>query len=152
MATKVGLSVPMPLLAPVTATWAAPFAAYYLFLQQRIVAKRFGTKTVLGDKSGAPQGAPDPLFVDTRAQANFVENVPFILSIALLAELNGANRTYLSYALGALFALRVGHVELGLRAPSGKGPGRPLGFVGTQVILAGLAGYAAYLVKDYWTV
>lgn len=65
---------------------------------------------------------------------------------------NQSARTYLSYALGALFALRVGHVELGLRAPSGKGPGRPLGFVGTQVILAGLAGYAAYLVKDYWTV
>lgn len=110
MASKVGLGVPMPLLAPATATWAAPFAAYYLFLQQRIVVKRFGTKTyvdfygeqqypstnasgsALGDKSGDSQGTVDPLLVCSRAQANFAENVPLILSVALLAELNGANR------------------------------------------------------------
>jgi len=45
MATKVGLGVPMPLLAPATATWATPFAAYYIFLQNRIVYQRFATKT-----------------------------------------------------------------------------------------------------------
>lgn len=45
MATKVGLGVPMPLLAPATATWAAPFAAYYIFLQNRIVYHRLSTET-----------------------------------------------------------------------------------------------------------
>lgn len=45
MATKIGLGVPMPLLTPVTATWAAPFAVYYIFLQNRIVYHRLSTKT-----------------------------------------------------------------------------------------------------------
>lgn len=45
MATKIGLGVPMPLLAPATATWAAPFAAYYVFLQNRIVYHRLKTST-----------------------------------------------------------------------------------------------------------
>ena len=45
MATKVGLGVPLPLLAPATATWAFPFAAYYLFLQNRIVYHRVTSKT-----------------------------------------------------------------------------------------------------------
>jgi hypothetical protein len=45
MASKVGLGVPMPLLAPATATWAFPFAAYYLFLQNRIVYHRLTSKT-----------------------------------------------------------------------------------------------------------
>ncbi|USP73409.1 uncharacterized protein yc1106_00683 [Curvularia clavata] len=154
MATKVGLGVPMPLLAPATATWAAPFAIYYLFLQQRIVAKRFGTKTdsALGDKSSDSKQTADPLFVCSRAQANFTENVPLILSVALLAELNGANRSYINYALGALFAFRVGHVELGLMIKNGMGTGRLIGFIGTQAVLAGLSGYAAYLIKDYWMI
>jgi hypothetical protein len=45
MASKVGFGVPMPLLAPATATWALPFTAYYIFLQNRIVAKRLSTET-----------------------------------------------------------------------------------------------------------
>ncbi|KAH8643647.1 hypothetical protein IG631_01110 [Alternaria alternata] len=45
MATKVGLGVPMPLLAPATATWAFPFAAYYIFLQNRIAYHRITSKT-----------------------------------------------------------------------------------------------------------
>jgi hypothetical protein len=45
MSSKVGLGVPMPLLAPATATWAAPFAFYYIFLQNRIVYHRLITKS-----------------------------------------------------------------------------------------------------------
>jgi len=45
MATKIGLGVPMPLLAPATATWALPFAAYYIYLQNRIVLHRLNTET-----------------------------------------------------------------------------------------------------------
>lgn len=46
----------------------------------------------MGDKSDSTQGTKDPLYVANRAQLNFVENVPLALAIALLAELNGANR------------------------------------------------------------
>ncbi|EDU45852.1 relative of glutathione S-transferase MAPEG superfamily [Pyrenophora tritici-repentis] len=155
MATKVGLGVPMPLLAPATATWAAPFAAYYLFLQNRIVYHRLTTKTFIGDKtkdSKDSKGEVDPLYLATRAQLNFAENVPLILGIALLAELNGANRTYINYALGTLLALRISHAELGLLIKNSMGPGRIVGYYGTQTVLAGLAGYAAYLIKDFWMI
>jgi uncharacterized membrane protein YecN with MAPEG domain len=46
----------------------------------------------MGDKSDSAQGTKDPLYVATRAQVNFAENVPLVLAVALLAELNGANR------------------------------------------------------------
>ncbi|KAF2129849.1 hypothetical protein P153DRAFT_225488 [Dothidotthia symphoricarpi CBS 119687] len=152
MTTKLGLGIPMPLLAPATATWAVPFAAYYMFLQNRIVLQRFATETVLGDRSDSKEGGKDPLYVASRAQINFAENVPLILSISLLAELNGANRKFINYALGVLLALRVAHSELGLMAKDGVGIGRPVGHIGTQVVLATLTGYTAYLVKDFWQI
>ncbi|KAF2871015.1 membrane-associated, eicosanoid/glutathione metabolism protein [Massariosphaeria phaeospora] len=145
-----GLGVPVPLLAPATATWAAPFAAYYLFLQGRIVYHRLTTKTGLGHQIDAANGNTDPLYIANRCQVNFVENVPIALIIALLAELNGANRTYINTGLGVLFALRVSHAELGLTIQNGLGLGRLVGFYGTQAFIAGFASYAAYLVKDYW--
>jgi uncharacterized membrane protein YecN with MAPEG domain len=46
----------------------------------------------MGDKSDSTQGNSDPLYVASRAQLNFAENVPLVLAVALLAELNGANR------------------------------------------------------------
>jgi len=46
----------------------------------------------MGDKSDNSKGVTDPLYVATRAQLNFAENVPLVLGVALLAELNGANR------------------------------------------------------------
>jgi uncharacterized membrane protein YecN with MAPEG domain len=44
----------------------------------------------MGDNSA--KGTQDPLYVASRAQLNFAENVPLVLAVALLAELNGANR------------------------------------------------------------
>lgn len=81
---------------------------------------------------------------------NFLENVPFAFTLAAIAELNGGNRTVLNYVMAALFVLRVGHAELGLRAKDTLGPGRTLGIFGTQGVLAGLAAYSAYLIKGYW--
>lgn len=54
MTTKIGVSVPMPLLAPATATWAFPFAAYYIFLQNRITFHRLSTKTYVESSSARP--------------------------------------------------------------------------------------------------
>jgi uncharacterized membrane protein YecN with MAPEG domain len=82
---------------------------------------------------------------------NFLENVPIALIFAAVAELNGANKKILNYALGTLLVLRVLHAELGLRGQEDAiGVGRPIGYFGTQGIIAGLAGYCAYLVKGYW--
>jgi len=46
----------------------------------------------MGDTSSSGKGTKDPLFVSSRAQVNFAENVPLALAVALLAELNGAQR------------------------------------------------------------
>jgi uncharacterized membrane protein YecN with MAPEG domain len=46
----------------------------------------------MGDTSDSSKGVKDPLYVASRAQLNFAENVPLVLAVALLAELNGANR------------------------------------------------------------
>jgi hypothetical protein len=32
------------------------------------------------------------------------------------------------------------------------GPGRIVGYYGTQTVLAGLAGYATYLITDFWMI
>jgi hypothetical protein len=61
-------------------------------------------------------------------------------------------RKYINIALGTLFALRIGHAEFGLLAQGSQGVGRPIGYFGTQAVLASLAGYAGYLIKDYWTI
>ena len=67
-----------------------------------------------------------------------------------MAELNGADRKILNYALAALLLLRIGHVELGLKGPKTLGVGRPIGYYGTQGIVVGLAGWGSWLVKGYW--
>lgn len=57
--------------------------------------------------------------------------------------------TYINYALGALLAFRISHVEAGLLIKDSTGPGRVVGHYGTQTVLVALAGYTAYLVKDF---
>jgi uncharacterized membrane protein YecN with MAPEG domain len=44
----------------------------------------------MGDNS--EHGTTDPLYIATRCQLNFIENVPLVLLLGVLAELNGANR------------------------------------------------------------
>lgn len=80
----------------------------------------------------------------------FLETVPYAFVLTAIAELNGGNRTILNYAMAILFALRVGHIEMGLRSKDTFGAGRPLGVFGTQGLMAGLAAYGAYLSKGYW--
>jgi uncharacterized membrane protein YecN with MAPEG domain len=48
----------------------------------------------LGDTSDPTEGVKNPLYIASRSQLNFAENVPLILAVALLAEVNGANRYY----------------------------------------------------------
>lgn len=46
----------------------------------------------MGDSIDKTQGTKDKLYVASRAQMNFAENVPLAIAIAALAEVNGANR------------------------------------------------------------
>ncbi|KAI5847934.1 hypothetical protein DFP73DRAFT_525339 [Morchella snyderi] len=103
----------------------------------------------MGTKSAAA-GNPDPLFQATRCMGNYLETVPMAMLMSLIAELNGANHKVLSYALGTFFMLKIVHIEFGLRCPGMMGIGRPIGYTAGQCWLAGMAGYCAYLTKDYW--
>lgn len=49
--------------------------------------------------------------------------------------------------LGLLLAVRVAHVEIGMKT---GGMGRAIGFFGSQGVMAGFAGYIVVLLKDYW--
>ncbi|KAI5804276.1 MAPEG family-domain-containing protein [Geopyxis carbonaria] len=167
-ASAIGITSVRVLLAPTTALYALPFGAYYLLLSYRVVAQRLATNTLLGNTtSTAPSAsappsktegtvtAPanptsDPLYIAIRAQENFLETAPMGLLFALTAELNGADRRGVAWALAGLLAMRVAHVELGLRRKGAMGLGRLIGYWGTQAWLAGVAAWCGALVKDYW--
>ncbi len=103
----------------------------------------------MGEALDTPS-ATDPLYLDKRAHNNFLENVPLAFVLAAVAELNGGNRKVINIAMGVLLALRVAHVEMGIKGKDTVGPGRPIGYFGTQACIGGLAAYGAYLVKGYW--
>lgn len=138
-----------------TGLWTLPFAAYFGLLSTRVSLQRLEHKKLIGDRTTVSTGEgtehdPDPLYLAIRAHANFVEHVPLALIFATVAELNGANRRLLNWTLGALLVMRIAHVELGLKEKGTEGLGRKIGAPVTNLILGGLAGYSAYLVKGYW--
>lgn len=141
-------------LLPVTGSFAVPFTAYFSFLSLRVVRNRLNDKQYLGDnssKTADPEARnTNPLYLSSRGHQNFAENVPLAFALAAAAELNGGNRKILTGALSALFVFRVLHAE-GLMSMGGSlKQGRPAGYFGTIGTMLGLAGYAAFLVKDYW--
>jgi uncharacterized membrane protein YecN with MAPEG domain len=129
-----------------------PFSAYFIFLSGRVVANRVQNDKWIGDNLTVTgeKNAANPLKVAGRCHSNFAENIPLALLLATVVEFNGGDRRVLSGSLGALFVLRILHVEFGLRGPNNNSIGRILGSFGTQTFIAGMAGYAAYLVKGYW--
>ncbi|KAL8802529.1 MAG: hypothetical protein Q9182_003769 [Xanthomendoza sp. 2 TL-2023] len=156
MSSTIGLGVPVPKMLPITGAWTLPFTAYLIFLSNRVVYQRIKHKQWIGDQLKSDKDnsgnfeKPDPLFLDGRCHMNFLENVPYAFILTAIAELNGADRTILNYAMAAFFAMRVGHVELGLRGKDTLGVGRPIGIFGSQGFMAAMAAYTAYLVKGYW--
>ncbi|KAL8965960.1 MAG: hypothetical protein Q9197_006243 [Variospora fuerteventurae] len=156
MSSTIGLGVPVPKMLPVTGAWTLPFTAYLLLLSNRVVYQRVKNKQWIGSQLKSDKDntgnfdTPDPLFLNSRCHMNFLENVPYAFILTAVAELNGGNRTYLNYAMAILLAIRIGHVELGMRGKDTLGPGRPLGQFGTQALLGALAVYGTYLVKGDW--
>ncbi|KAK0616978.1 membrane-associated, eicosanoid/glutathione metabolism protein, partial [Immersiella caudata] len=146
----------------ITGGFAIPFTAYFALLSPRVCSLRLKDKIFLGDAEHSDSGPHHdhhhhhhhhhPLFVATRAHANFVEHVPLALGLAAFAELNGASKQVLTMSLGGLLVARVLHVEFGLRRPEATGFGRVMGYYGTLGVMSFLAGYAGWLVKDYWFV
>ncbi len=88
---------------PVTLITAASCVALNIWHAWRIGRLRQQFKVSVGD------GGHEPLLRRMRAQANFIENAPFVLVLLAGLELSGGNRLILA-ALGALFILaRLSH-------------------------------------------
>lgn len=117
---------------PVTALYASLCALLLLGLSYRVV--RF--RQTLGVGLGS-EGKPE-LEQAIRVQANFVEYVPTILLLLMLAELNHLAPGMLHIAGAGVFIARVMHAW-GLAGKRGASPGRFYGTLLTWIILLCLA-------------
>ena len=114
---------------PVTGSFAIPLVLTSSVLSFNVVRQRIELNTWQGDKVITKDGkeAPgikqpdgntyDPILMATRVHANLMENMPLTLILAGLAEINGADRSKLTYMLAAFSVFRVSHF-LGLTMPA----------------------------------
>ncbi len=116
----------------ITALYASLCALLLLGLSYRVVRFRQTLGVSLGseDKPELEQAI--------RVQANFVEYVPTILMLMLLAELNHLTPWMLHIAGAGIFIARVMHAW-GLAGKRGASPGRFYGTLLTWIILLCLA-------------
>jgi len=125
----------MTAMLPVTLAAAAAAAILNIWLSIRIGAIRRAAGISIGD------GGSEPLERRMRAQANFVENTPFVLALLLAIELAGAGGAWLQYVAAAYFIGRIAH---GFGMDGGSlGVGRMIGTLVTMLTLLGLAVVAA---------
>jgi uncharacterized protein len=124
------------MLLPISLTIAAAAALLNIWLSIRIGAIRTKEKISIGD------GGHEPLIRRMRAQANFLENTPFVLILFAVIELATGFQTWLWIVGAAYIVGRIAHA-LGMDGVAGA---RILGTLTTMLTLAILAIYAIYLV------
>ena len=90
-------------LIPVTLLAAAAATAVNLWLGGRISKLRHEYKVSVGD------GGQEPLLRRMRAQANFIENAPFVLILLGGLEISGAKRWALAIIAVIFVLARVSH-------------------------------------------
>ncbi len=122
-------------LLPVTLAAAAAAAVLNIWLSLRIGAVRRALSISVGD------GGSESLQRRMRAQANFVENTPFVLALIAAIELAGRGSWWLSLVAAAYMIGRVLH---GFGMDGGNwGWARMVGTLATMLVLLGLAVVAA---------
>ncbi len=124
-------------LLPVTLTSAAAAAIIGVWLMLRIGQVRIGEKISIGD------GGNEKLTRRMRAQANYIENTPFVLVLIAAIELSGKGHPWLAYVAGVYFLARIAHA-IGMEAGDGP-PARFIGTIVTMLTLVGLAICAALI-------
>lgn len=120
---------------PVTLAACAAAAILNIWLSIRIGAIRQAAGISVGD------GGSEPLERRMRAQANFVENTPFVLLLVGFIELAGAGSWWLQWVAGLYMVGRIAH-GFGMDGGS-KQVGRMIGTLVTMLTLLGLAVVAA---------
>lgn len=125
------------LILPVTLTAAAAAAILNIWLMVRIGAVRRAEKISVGDEDC------EPLVRRMRAQANFVENAPFVLILIAGIEMTGKGDPWLAYVAGAFILGRIAHA-FGMDGGA-MGMGRMIGTLVSMLTLLGLAIVAALI-------
>ncbi|WP_394727216.1 MAPEG family protein [Altererythrobacter sp. GH1-8] len=118
-------------LLPVTLTAAAAAAILNLWLSIKIGRVRAAEKISIGDEDN------ESLIRRMRAQANFVENTPFVLILIAAIEISGRGQPWLAWVAGLYMLGRVGH-GFGMDGGSLQ-VGRMIGTLITMLTLLGLA-------------
>lgn len=113
----------------VTALYAALQGLIGLVLLNRVGQLRGRTNISLGD------GGKRELIEADRRHMNWVENVPFILVLFAIIELNGGSRTWLHVMGVTLLAARLIH-PFGIDAEKMMLPQRIVGAGGTVIVTA----------------
>ncbi|HMJ92922.1 MAG TPA: MAPEG family protein [Allosphingosinicella sp.] len=125
------------IMLPITLTMAGAATLLNFWLGGRIGRMRVAHKVSIGD------GGVEPLVRRMRAQANYIENMPFFLILLGLVEMASGSSLWL-WIVGALFIVaRILH-GLGMDQPSPSRL-RMIGMVSTALLLLGLALYALAL-------
>lgn len=125
---------------PISLAAASAAAAINIWLSFRIGATRGAKKISIGD------GGDETLIRRMRAQANFVENAPFVLILIALIELSRPANPWLA-GVAALFSL--GRVAHGVGMDGGIwSKGRSIGTVITMTTLLGLGIWAVTIAID----
>ena len=88
---------------PVTLATAAACTLLNIWLGSRIAKLRVEFKVSVGD------GGHEPLLRRMRAQANFIENAPFVLILLGGLEISGANRVGLALIAAIFVFVRISH-------------------------------------------
>ncbi|TPG13564.1 MAPEG family protein [Sphingomonas oligophenolica] len=120
---------------PVTLILAAGCALINLWLSFRIGAVRRAAKIFVGD------GGDDRIIRRMRAQANFVENAPFVLALVGLIEFGVGSSIWLWIAVAVFLVGRICHA-VGM---DGWRAGRMIGTAVTMLLLLTLAIWAVVI-------
>ncbi|KAI9216268.1 membrane-associated, eicosanoid/glutathione metabolism protein [Blastocladiella britannica] len=155
-----------------TAIGGSILAIYGVGLTLRVIRQRLGNKIMLGDGTkeflmnyvkvktedplnkaaiadAANFGATPYFGVNTaiRAHGNFIETVPWVVTLSAVVGLTEALPTVAHGAImGTFVVMRIAHAELGLLRAGGMGRGRSIGMVVTLLTTLTFAG--ALLVQS----
>jgi len=125
-------------LLPVTLAAAAAAGVLNIWLALRINAARSAAGVYLGD------GGDEAIQRRMRAQANYVENTPFVLALIVAIELSGKGSWWLGVVAMVYFAGRIAH---GFGMDGGAMlKGRFIGTIITLLTLLGLSVAAALVM------
>jgi uncharacterized protein len=123
----------------ITTTYALPLIAVWFALWINVTSTRSALKTSIGDAGNVE------LLQKIRWHGNFIEWVPFVLVLMILAELQGAGSLWL-HAAGALLVIgRIAH-PFGLKIDNASHPLRFIGN-GSNILAAAILAVALIRIK-----